>query len=566
MRYCKMILGGAAAGLICSLAFGQADLSDLGRPMDNQALTAIPTRVSVPPLEGPIDPEQYRMGPGDIIEFSVWGGIEQVVSASVSADGKIAIPNVGVIAVAGMTLAEAESLTVKTAVRVYPHSRISLRLVGIRRMSVSISGTVIQPGVYSVSAVDRLSTLILMAGGFPYPQPPEEIAGDKSNVGTRGETPPVPPPEQSIMGQPSLPEASLRHIIITHRDGSVEQVDYLRFQRTGNRDFNLFLSDGDQVQVPALDKTVGVLNVFGAVKIPDEYEFIAGDRVMDLIELAGGFTEDAKLNAVEIVRFNGTADKSGTTRADLEGWKSGERGPSLQPDDRIFVRSIPEYRVKRYVKVTGEVEYPGIYPIEEGQVKLTDIIATCGGFTNQADLVNARVVRLNASRELDSEFERLSELRPGEMDQMEYGYYKIKARAEAPSAVVNFRKLFSENQQSLDILLQDGDEIAVPRIELAVTVMGQVNHPGVVKYEPGKNYKYYIEQAGGYSWSANHKRIRLIKALDGLWIKPKSKTVIDIGDIIFVPGKPETSYWVLSKDLLLVISQLLTAFAVIRTL
>jgi len=77
----------------------------------------------------------------------------------------------------------------------------------------------------------------------------------------------------------------------------------------------------------------------------------------------------------------------------------------------------------------------------------------------------------------DPEYERLKTLTVPEMSDMEYAYFKIRSREEAPPVVVNFAKLFEQGDATQDILLQDKDEIEIPTISPTVKVAGQVKIP-----------------------------------------------------------------------------------------
>jgi len=59
--------------------------------------------------------------------------------------------------------------------------------------------------------------------------------------------------------------------------------------------------------------------------------------------------------------------------------------------------------------------------------------------------------------------------------------------------------------------------------------------------------------------------MRLIRSQSGMWLKPKNKTPVELGDTIFVPEKQEIEYWELWKDILLVASQIATIVLVIRS-
>jgi len=539
---------------------------DLETPLGDQVER--PRRGAVPSkaLEGAIDPHQYRLGPGDWLEFDVWGNIELMEELNITPDGNIAVPGVGTLQVADLTVAEAESLVCEAAAAIYPNTNIDLRLICVRIMKASISGFVVKPGVYELSAVDRLSTLIAAAGGFLEPVELEPEVEDalrmrrKEKGEHRGST------GERIAPEKVEPMPSQRHISLTSRSGDTGTIDYLRYRRTGDLKYNPVLSDGDQIHVPAVDTEVGVVNVFGAVKAPGEFEFLPGDRLVGMIEMAGGFRTDALITDIIIVHFVDDGGKSWEERVDLTDSSTGEYDPELAPDDRIFVRKMPDYRLKYHVNVTGEVKYPGVYPIEEDNTRLTDIIEACGGFTQLANMASAKVLRRAIAEVEDPEFERLRLMSVAEMGEMEYEYFKIRSREEAPAVVVDFAELFLNGRLEEDIILRDKDEIEIPTLSPIVNVAGQVVNPGLIRYEPGKNYEYYINKAGGLSWNARARKMRLIKAHSGMWVKPKKDTPIEIGDTIFIPEKLDINYWALSKDMLLVVTQMATVVVVVRSL
>lgn len=548
------------------MSLGQSTEFDLTKPLGQQIssgnLKSEPTAGSIS-LEEPIDPATYILGPGDKVELSIWGNIEIIQVLTVGPDGVISVPSIGIIPVAGITLNQANELVIENAKRVYSNSKIILRLVEIRSMKVLISGAVERPGVYNLSAIDRFSTLLNYAGGFFDPEKGAEPKVDfkSTRQSLRDQT--------DLVDQNEIPledrKPSQRQIQIIRKDGTIERIDYLFYVKTGKKDYNPILRDGDQVHVPIQDADVGVVNIFGSVKEPGEYEFVKGDRLIDIIDLASGLKSDASLNNIKLVRFNDSTGYEEELQIDLIKGFGSSRGIELQKDDRIFIRNIPGYREKFYVMVEGDVKYPGKYPIVQGVTTLSDLINTCGGFNGKADLMSAKVNRIAFADIEDPEFERLKTMSVAEMNEMEYEYYKTRSRTEAPSVVVDFKKLFDEGQNDLDILLRDRDIITVPELTETVNVAGQVNRPGLIRWVPGKNIEFYIEKAGGYSWNARLGKMRLIKAQTGTWLKPKSDTPIEIGDTIFVPEKQELGYWELWKDIMLVVSQIATVVLVIQS-
>jgi len=511
-------------------------------------------------LEKPINPEFYVLGTGDVLKFRAWGRLEIQQVVTIGPDGYAAIPTVGEINAAGKTVNEVNSTLQSMISRIYPHSEVSLRLIKVRLMKVLISGAVREPGTYVISAVDRLSELIKLAQGFYEPEQVKDLPVMNRTVDKRRSSRSNFDYEEWLAGEPF---PSKRNVSIMKLDGSERRVDYLRFIRTGDSNYNPILSDGDQVHVPIIDKEGGRISVFGSVKDPAEFEYIQGDCLADVIRICGGLTENALLSEIKIIRFE--SDHDSTREIAVDFIKTYGQKIELKADDRIFVREQTEFRLKHGVTVEGEVNFPGVYPIVQYKTTLEEIVKTCGGLTNQADLQRARVIRWSALEYEDPEYERLKKMSIADMNEMEYEYFKTRSREEAPAVVVDFKKLFVDNEKSQNIFLQDQDEIVIPVQLPTVNVTGNVNRPGLVSWIPGKTTDYYVEKTGGYSWNARISKMRLIRAQTGTWIKPKKNTPVEIGDTIFVPEKQELNYWQLWKDLMLVVSQIATVVIVVQT-
>ena len=135
-------------------------------------------------LEEPIDPKEYRLGPADLLNFKVWGNIEIEAIIRVGPDGKISIPTIGEFKVSGMTVFQADSLIKRKSLKSYENSTTSLSVIQLRMHKVLISGAVNLPGVFELSSIDRLSTLIAYADGFIEEEPENlEIDNPRSGKG-----------------------------------------------------------------------------------------------------------------------------------------------------------------------------------------------------------------------------------------------------------------------------------------------------------------------------------------------------------------------------------------------
>jgi protein involved in polysaccharide export with SLBB domain len=556
------VLGVASALLlVCSLASGQL-LGGNENPLESYNKLSNTGKTTSIALEGVIDPAEYILGPGDNLEMFIWGDIELSFSLIVSPEGYIFVPGIGSLQVSGLTIVDANNSLIEKSKKVYHNADISLSLIGIRMMKVSISGSVKNPGIYELSSVDRLSELIFLADGLYNHEDEaqfdksENVSGVKDELKVRIER----------EAKPVFSEEyghSLRKITVTDIFGTQRNVDYLRYQRTGDIKYNPVLKGGDQVNVPRKDSQIGVINLFGAVKIPGEYEYVQNDHLNDLIEIAGGFQSSALLSEILIIRFDGNSTKR--IFVNLSENSSDKEDFLLQADDRVFVRRQLSYRQKYHVEIRGEVNLPGTYPVEDGVTKLREIIELCGGFTDRADLTNSQIFRLSSAETDDPEFRRLLNTPVTMMTNTEYEYFKNHMRQEIPQVVVDLNKLFEQDIGSEDVVLMDRDVIDVPTKSMNVNVTGSVLHPGLIRYIPGENYKYYIQQAGGLTWNADKDKIRLLRADNRVLIKLKNNTVIDVGDTIFIPEKKEINLWISLKDILTVVSQLATIFVVVRS-
>lgn len=357
---------------------------------------------------------------------------------------------------------------------------------------------------------------------------------------------------------------SLRNITLKRNNEEIK-VDLQRFYILGEEENNPYVLDGDVIYIPSRK---GEVSIYGAVNRHGNYEFTENDRVLDIIELALGLKTDAFLEKAEIVRFTNEKEteilsfnlKSVLSDAECED------NIILQNDDRIYIKAIPEYHEKQYVNVAGEIKYPGIYAIEDGQTTLLQILLQCGEPTQRADLFNSFVQRKAPSEEFDPEFERLKEVSQNNMSGLEYAYFKNRSREIKGKCSVDFTNLWNSKESQYNMVLRDGDFIFIPEKSATVTVSGQVVNPGLVAFEPGKDYKYYIEQAGGFDWNARKGKIRLIRANSGKWVKPKKYTVIEEGDMLFIPEKAEFDYWEFTLDSIRILSQIATLIVVVQNL
>ena len=494
-----------------------------------QALPSVsPASEDEQTLEKSIDPEKYLVGTGDVLSINLWGEINLTYRLRITPEGNLLIPRVGSVEVSGKPLKDVKRIIQEAVMKSYKNVKVTVTLVGLRKFKVSVAGAVKAPGIYSVFANTRVSEVIAKAGGF-------------------------------------WENSSLRNILITHYDGTVSKADVFRFWRIGDRTRNPYALGGDLVFVPARETNINTCGIYGAVKSPGEFEYSPEDSLLDLIDLAYGLTMNVDFLRADLIRFNPDQHTTRTISIDLEDLISGNDSQSniaLMPDDRVFIRTVPDFHEREQVTIKGEVFYPGAYDIEEDRTKLSEVIARTGGFTPDASLAEAEMIRVY--NVVDPEFERLKNIPVADMTKSEYDYFKLRARETPGRVAVNFEKLFLQGQNEHDIVLKTGDIITIPPKNMVVNVSGSVVNPGLVPYKSGEDYKYYIKRAGGFSWKARKSKIQIVKGITGERFRPSKSRKVDPGDTILVPEKPERDYWGFFKDTMIVLGNLATIYLVVQ--
>ncbi|NQT65226.1 MAG: SLBB domain-containing protein [FCB group bacterium] len=425
--------------------------------------------------------------------------------------------------------------------------------------NISVVGAVNNPGVFTVPPSTRVSSVIKFSeveylDVLKYQKTVEIPEEDLQLLQKKYEK---YYPEESDENEQII-NGSLRNIIVKRGEEKIE-VDLLRFFLLGDDENNPYVIDGDIIFVPSRH---GSVNISGAVNNEGDIELTKSDRISDIIDLALGTKPDAWLDEVEIVRFldNKQIKKIIVNFNKITVDFDCDDNISLQLDDRIFIRTKPAFHKKFNVTVAGEVQFPGVYALEEGKTTLLDIMQLCGGLTAKADLYNSFVQRQEGIKELDPEFERLKLMTVANMSKLEYAYFKNAVRELKGKYSLDIPALLSGDKSSNNLTLHDGDFIIVPQKNSFINVTGQVIAPGLIAFETGKSFDYYIEQAGGYDWNARKSNVRLIRANTGKWIKPKSDTIVMEGDIIFIPEKSEFDTWQFTLDSLKIISSIAAIF------
>lgn len=462
---------------------------------------------------GPVDPDQYHVGPGDVFRLNLSGRLSESTLLMVDAEGYLFVPTIGSARLDGLLLREAREQVLRMIEDRLRGVRVDFHLARVRYIWVHVTGAIARPGPVQVPATSRVS---------------DAVALDRVMEG-----------------------ASRRNVQVLHPDGTRSVADIELFERTGSRELNPMLRNDDVIVVPSATEFV---EVHGAVARPGRFELGPEDSLQTLIRIAGGPLPSALVDSCLLVRWR-TPTEPESVFFTLESVFSGERSFPLRDGDRVYIYFTSLFHELEQAAIYGEVVRPGSYPLETGISRLSDLVLSAGGFRERADLSTIRIYRVRTNApESDPEFERLARLSRAEMTDSEYEVLRTRQTASRSDFRVDWRRI-QENPE-LDVILRDGDVVRVDPLIASVRVEGEVRRPGVVSFEPQRTVQDYVELAGGFSKRAASGKVLITKAVTGQTLPVREVSDVAPGDLIWVPEKKDRDLWLIFRDVVAVAGQL----------
>jgi protein involved in polysaccharide export with SLBB domain len=486
-----------------------------------------PDRVAaIGALDVPLGPD-YVLGPGDELSVALWGGISQNILRTIDREGRVALPEAGLVPLAGLSVAKAETLLAGALQSQYRNLHLAITVAHLRSIRIFVVGDVQRPGSYEVSSLASPITALFAAGG-------------PTAVG------------------------SLRTLRHYRNEKLIGEIDMYDFMLHGVRPNDDRMQGGDTLLIPPVGPQVAVS---GAVKRPAIYELRSEKDLASVLEDAGGFTVAAALAHVTIERMIANQHREEITveagideaptaivaRLQSTEVKDGDRihiatvlpssgrvvylqghvarpgkiayrddmhledvlhsyrellpepadhgeivrlvAPDLHPETIAF--NVPDVLIGnvsialqpfdtirifgRYeldapkVSVRGEVLRPGTYPMFEGMTA-AQLIRTAGGFkrdamVERADLASYQVI--NGS-----------------------GVSVERRDVSIADAVL-------KHDRDADVILKAGDVLTVHQltgwteIGESILIQGEVAHPGSYGFREGERLSDVLRRAGG---------------------------------------------------------------------
>lgn len=486
-------------------------------------------KISFTPNINVATPQNYQVGPGDVLQIDVWGASEATYKEKVNKQGNISIQGVGLIKLSGLSIEKATSKINSYLKRIYAginasknsYQKVytSVSLSKIRTVQVNMIGEIKVPGTYSLSALSTVLNALYAAGGPTKNGTFREVSlirkgkriadfdiykyltqgSEKGNLQLQDQDLIIVKPYQNLIvvkgavkrpGRYELKKGETMADLLDFCGGLTPTVykNTIVVERVGKKEREIreipfsqqssfIMKGGDVITFQeVLDKYKNRVTVSGAVYHPGAYEFTEGMTVLELLDKASGVRKEAYLDRALIIRTKDKLDKE-TIAFSIPSIYNKEKKILLQPEDDIYIYNKDQLREKRFITVNGAVNKEQKIDFMEGMT-VEDAIAMAEGLKEGADPSNidiSRRMKSGSFKDIGKNFTVVSSTNLS-MDSKKTPFY-----LESYDIVsVRYMKGFTKQKK--------------------VTIEGEVKYPGdYILTTKDERVSHLIERAGGLS-------------------------------------------------------------------
>jgi len=391
----------------------------------------------------PVTPD-YIVGPGDQIVVTLWGRLNARWSLEVSREGTLSLPKMGVINPAGVQFKDLREFLKKEISRYYTDFDLNVSMGNLRSIRVYLVGNVSSPGAYTIPGLSTVISALFESGG-------------PSKTGT------------------------MRAVELKRSGKTISTLDLYALLLKGDKSGDFKLVNEDVVYVPPVGPLVAVST---GVRNPAIYELKKDEKLLDLITMAGGFSNTAYSRKVAIKRIFDSqyTDYFEADIADVE--QIPEKNIPLRDGDSVTVNSV--IKMDSSVNVSGAVAYPGRIGIKQRETTLKDAVMLAGGKLPHASDV-AEITRFKAGPE----------------------------GVNTERFVLDLKKAL-EGEGNNNIQLMPYDSIVVKSVSnwyspKSVEIAGEVQSPGSYVLEKGEKIYSVLKRANGFTDKAYPQGVVFIR-------------------------------------------------------
>jgi len=310
-------------------------------------------------------------------------------------------------------------------------------------------------------------------------------------------------------------------------------------------DHNPYLKEGD---ILTLNEHGMYFDIYGAVMNPGRYEYLDGDNLSTVVDIAGGYSDFVSKAAV-VTRLNSPLININLDIPfDIESY------------DHILIEVYNKLNNRNMVSISGEINIPGSYVISAGMT-VNDLIVTSGGLTDNADINKIYINNNILESEEDLELKRIKIIAPSKRTMSEISY--LKSRSIVKKGIIKSNH-YETTQKILEYELNLGDEVQImPEIRY-VEIIGAVTNPGRYPFIKSNSIYDYIETSGGKTSRAT-RSVYIIKSNNQKKKVRGNYTYLENGEVIFVEPKEDFNLWNKLQESMGLVGQLATLLAVIQS-
>ena len=302
--------------------------------------------------------------------------------------------------------------------------------------SVSIEGSVFVPGIYDLSKISNVGQLISASKGI-------------------------------------MPDASFSSILYRTNLGLENEI--ISINLNNDDDLNIELVDQDRLVVFSLidfEKEEQIY-VNGEVGESDTFVYKTGMTIRDLIQLSKGFTADANLENVKIIRNISKNNEKNLTEEFIIDFSDelNFNNIKLKPDDIVVVSKMPFLQPTQSYDVRGKVSVESSYPISIKNYSIVDAFRD-----------NIRLVENSSS----------------------IGIYVERDSIKIPISGSRVSKELFEPESNLELL--GGDIIQIPAVDNTIKIEGSVQQESIISFNKSISFRQAISSSGGITENADLKR------------------------------------------------------------
>ncbi len=301
------------------------------------------------PVDNAPVPENYRLGPDDILLLQLFGKQNSSEELIVGRDGSVNLPEIGPVNVSGLSVSQASDVIANKVREAMIGVDAAITMGKLRTINIFVAGEAKTPGMFAVSALTTVTQSLYLAGGV-------------SDIG------------------------SLRDIQVKRGGATVGRFDLYDLLLRGDSSGDIQLQHGDVVFVAPMKATV---QVTGEIKRAAIYEVKSGETIDALLSMAGGTKAGAYPQSVVLERYNSNNLRD---LLNLDLTNPVNRQMALRDGDLLRIAETSP-RIENVVTVAGAVVRPGFYAWQQG-IRISDLIKSFWSDLHMtADLDYALVVR-----------------------------------------------------------------------------------------------------------------------------------------------------------------------------